>query len=283
MTISSASTWMNGSRKLCLHPAATPYVIYSILEPRMNWFRLALIALPALVAAQQPGVVGSSSNQPQPPNSQPGNTQPAQPRDRCSVEGQVMNSLTGEPVRKAHISLQGMGSPNSRGASPSTYAAVTDAGGRFTIQDIEPGVYFMGAERNGFIDAQSGRWGQARPVMTLNPGQRTGDIVFRLVPHGVITGRVLDEDGEPVQGVQVNVLRYRFFRGKRQLVPSGQTGTDDLGEYRIFDLAPGKYYLSANYRRWNAMMAQDRTPGGAPEEGYAPTYFPGTIDPAGAV
>jgi hypothetical protein len=249
----------------------------------MNWFRLALIALPVLVAAQQPGVVGSSSNQPQPANSQPGNAQPAQPRDRCSVEGQVMNSLTGEPVRKAHISLQGMGSPNSRGASPSTYAAVTDAGGRFTIQDIEPGTYFMGAERNGFIDAQSGRWGQARPVMTLNPGQHTGDIVFRLVPHGVITGRVLDEDGEPVENVQVNVLRRQFFRGKRQLVPSGGSGTDDLGEYRIFGLAPGKYYLSANYRRWNAMMAQDRTPGGAPEEGYAPTYFPGTTDPAGAV
>jgi protocatechuate 3,4-dioxygenase beta subunit len=119
--------------------------------------------------------------------------------------------------------------------------------------------------------------------MTLNPGQHTGDIVFRLVPHGVITGRVLDEDGEPVENVQVNVLRRQFFRGKRQLVPSGGSGTDDLGEYRIFGLAPGKYYLSANYRRWNAMMAQDRTPGGAPEEGYAPTYFPGTTDPAGAV
>src|SRR5437879_12052849 len=118
----------------------------------MNWFRFAFIALPVLVAAQQPGVVGSTSNQPQPANP-PGNAQPTQPKDRCSIEGQVMNSLTGEPVRKAHITLQGMGSPNSRGANPSTYGAVTDAGGRFTIQDIEPGTYFMGAERNGFIAA----------------------------------------------------------------------------------------------------------------------------------
>jgi protocatechuate 3,4-dioxygenase beta subunit len=252
----------------------------------MNWFRFAFIALPVLVAAQQPGVVGSSSNQPQPPNSQPGNTQPTEPKDRCSIEGQVMNSLTGEPVRKAHVTLNGMGSPNSRGvAGPLTYGAVTDAGGRFTIQDIEPGSYFMVAERNGFTDGQSGRWGPGHSptTVTLNPGQHTSDIVFRLVPHGVITGRVLDEDGEPVQNVQVNVLRYRFFRGKRQLVPSGGSGTDDLGEYRIFGLEPGKYYLSANYRRWNMMMAQDRTPGGAPEEGYAPTYFPGTTDPAGAV
>ena len=251
----------------------------------MNWFRFALIALPVLVAAQQPGVVGSSFNQPQSANSQPGNTQPTQPKDLCSIEGQVMNSLTGEPIRKAHITLNGMGSPNGRGANPSTYGAVTDTGGRFMIQDIEPGTYSMGAERNGFTNRQSGGWGRGQPAtsLTLNPGQHTGDIVFRLVPHGVITGRVLDEDGEPVQYVQVNVLRYRFFRGKRQLVPSGQTGTDDLGDYRIFGLAPGKYYLSANYRRWNVMMAQDRTPGNAPEEGYAPTYFPGTTDPAGAV
>jgi len=251
----------------------------------MNWFRFALIALPVLVAAQQPGVVGSSSNRPQSANSQPGTTQPTQPKDLCSIEGQVMNSLTGEPVRKAHISVNGMGSPTARGANPSTYGAVTDAGGRFTIQDIEPGTYFMGAERNGFINGQSGGWGRGQPAtsLTLNPGQHTTDIVFRLVPHGVITGRVLDEDGEPVQYVQVNVLRYRFFRGKRQLVPSGGSSTDDLGDYRIFGLAPGKYYLSANYRRWNAMMAQDRTPGNAPEEGYAPTYFPGTTDPAGAV
>src|SRR5258706_12835544 len=117
----------------------------------MNWFRFALIALPVLVAAQQPGVVGSTSNQPQPANSQPGNTQPTQPKDRCSIEGQVMNSLTGEPIRKAHVTLQGMGSPNSRGAaSPSTYAAVSDAGGRFPILDNDPGSSALAAGRKRF-------------------------------------------------------------------------------------------------------------------------------------
>src|SRR6476660_681107 len=134
MTISCASIWMNGCRKLVVNAEGAPYVIYSILEPRMNWFRFALIALPVLVAAQQPGVVGSTSNQPQPANS-PGKTHPTQPKDMCSVEGQVMNSPTGEPIRKAHVTLQGMGSAN--GPGPSTYGAVTDAGGRFAIQEIE--------------------------------------------------------------------------------------------------------------------------------------------------
>ncbi len=252
----------------------------------MSLVRFALLTMPVLVAAQQPGLVSSPSNQPQPVNSQPAGTQPTKPEDRCSIEGQVINAVTGEPVKKAHISVSGIGGSNNMGGlNNSSYGAVTDAGGRFAIQDLEAGVYHMAAERNGFTGAQYGTRGPERPgtPLTLSPGQHTRDIVLRLVPHGVLAGRVLDEDGEPVQGVQVNVLRYRFFRGKRQLAPSGGSGTDDLGEYRIFGLAPGKYYLSATYRRWNMTMAQDRTPGGAPEEGYAPTYFPGTSDPAGAV
>src|SRR5258708_26576892 len=93
-TISCAGIWMNGSSKLAVNAAAVPYVIYSILEPRMNWFRFALFALPVLVAAQPPGVVGSTSNQPQPSNS-PAHTQPPPPKDLCSIEGHVLNSLTG--------------------------------------------------------------------------------------------------------------------------------------------------------------------------------------------
>src|SRR5258708_419627 len=273
---------MNGSSKLAVNAAAVPYVIYSILEPRMNWFRFALFALPVLVAPPQPGVGASTSNQP-PLSNSPANAQPRPPKDLCSSEGQVLNSLTGEPVRKARITVNHMGPTN--GSASSTYGAITDAGGRFAIQEVEPGNYFMTALRNGFTNGQSGGRGRdqwARPV-TINPGEHTSDIVFKLVPRGVVAGRVVDGDGEPVQGVQISVLHNQFVRGRRELTPSGVSGTDDLGEYRIFGLAPGKYYVSATYRRWNMMMGKDGTPGGAPEEGYAPPYFPGTTDPAGAV
>jgi hypothetical protein len=107
--------------------------------------------------------------------------------------------------------------------------------------------------------------------------------VFRLLPQGVISGHILDEEGEPVQYAQIRVMRYRFVRGQRQMFSPGYGSTDDLGEYRVFGLAPGKYYLSATYRLRNTMMeVQDRNPRGAVDEGYAPTYFPGTNDAAGA-
>jgi protocatechuate 3,4-dioxygenase beta subunit len=230
----------------------------------MRLVQFALLVVPLLAAAQQPA-----------------GTQPVKPEDKCSIEGQAVNAITGEPVRKAHISLE-KGDRQNR----ADYSATTDAGGRFTIQDIDPGDYSLSAERNGFARLQYGDRGPNRPTppFTLRAGARVSDVGFRLVPNAVIAGRVLDDDGEPLESVQVGVTHFIFQGGKRQLRPGGGAMTDDLGEYRIFDLEPGKYYLSATYRRQTMMAMNDRgAPDTSEEEGYAPTYFPGTSDPAGAV
>jgi len=244
-------------------------------------FRFALAAVPVLLAAQQ--AIGTFQ---QPGTEQPdaASQQPTKPEDKCSVEGQVWNAISGDPLRKARITLQRMDAGN-RGPRNAGYGAATDAGGHFLIQDVEPGMYQMSATRNGFVALSYGATkpdGPSTPL-SLNPGKHARDIVFRLTPKSVITGRVLDEDGEPMQGVSISAMRLRAMRGKRQLMPAAVSGTDDLGEYRLFGLAPGKYYLSATYRKPNMMMpVQDSSPGDAPDEDYAPTYFPGTTDPAGA-
>jgi hypothetical protein len=237
----------------------------------MNLVRFALMTMPVLLAAQQSAEVEQQAPNP-----------PTRPQDMCSVEGQVSNAVTGEPLKKARVVLQSWD-----GRNPKTHGASTDAEGRFLIQDVEPGNYSPYAERNGFMRAQYGQRGTGRSNasaardLTLSPGQHVRDVVFHLTPQGVIAGRVLDEDGEPVVNVQIGVLRYSYGQGKRPLPPAGYAMTDDLGEYRVFALDPGKYYLSATYRPPN-MLAADRTAGGPPQEGYAPTYFPGTNDPTGA-
>jgi hypothetical protein len=96
---------------------------------------------------------------------------------------------------------------------------------------------------------------------------------FSLPRGSVIAGRILDEFGEPMSDVQVAAQRYQYFQGRRRLVPAGRTGTtNDIGEFRVFGLAPGQYYLSATLRNMQMMTDTDD------RSGYAPTYYPDTPD-----
>jgi hypothetical protein len=203
-----------------------------------------------------------------------------------SVEGQVTNTVTGEPVRKAQVML--------RRAEPRPQApliATTDAGGRYILVNVEAGRYMLTADRNGFVRADSGGRGTARSAATISvsAGEQLKGMNLKLTPHGVITGRVLDEDGEPVVNANIQALRYEFVRGKRRLVPGGGVTTNDLGEYRIFGLAPGRYYLSARRFGIHQVLTAAAVGAGAvstpepgPEEAYVPTYYPRTNDPAAA-
>jgi hypothetical protein len=100
---------------------------------------------------------------------------------------------------------------------------------------------------------------------------------------GVIAGRVFDEFGDPAATVFVRALRQRYVDGRRELTPlaealevianGGGDITDDLGQFRIYGLAPGDYYISAIFS----------PPGeAATAAGYPPVYYPGTPSAAEA-
>ena len=198
------------------------------------------------------------------------------PDDSCSVSGQVSNAATGEPVRRALVSLRRIDmSPGVTNIQVSNTGS-TDAAGQFAIAGIAPGKYRLSAERSGFITTQYGARGPNKPgtLLTLEAGQKSSDLAMRLTPQGVIAGRVLDEEGEPVANVDVQVLRQQYMQGRKQMARTGGATTNDLGEYRVFGLPPGRYYVSANSRQ-NPMLV----PG---EDEYVTTFFPRTTDPAAA-
>ncbi len=203
------------------------------------------------------------------------------PEELCKLDGVVKHAVTGEPVRKASLTLLPM---DQRGAVvPAT--TTTNAEGKFSMKDIEPGQYRFSVEKAGFVRSQYGATASNRQgtTLTLVKGQSMKDIEFRVQPHAVITGRVFDEDGDPVPWAQVQLLSYRTMQGKRQLMPSGGASTNDLGEYRMFGIGPGRYYISVSQRPFGmAVSGVDRSAVQVPDESYPTTYYPGTVDVSGA-
>jgi len=203
--------------------------------------------------------------------------------EKATIEGLVVSAGTGEPLRRAVVTLRQV-----QGREPS-YATSTDASGHFILKDIGPGRYRLCVERNGYVRQEYGQRAANRPgtILTLQPGQYLRDVVLRLISTGAITGRVYDEAGEPIEGGRIRALRRSYERNQRQFVQAAAAVTNDRGEYRLYGLPPGHYYVGATYTPALAhevvvATAAQATAGSILEEGYAPTYYPATTDPGRA-
>jgi hypothetical protein len=104
------------------------------------------------------------------------------------------------------------------------------------------------------------------------------DLNLALFPQAVITGRVVDEDGDPIIGVQVQGMKQSWLRGKLRLMPQGGASTNDLGEFRIGSLQPGKYFIAA--QAMNPRSLESETPAipGTPQLQQVRTFFPDTTN-----
>jgi protocatechuate 3,4-dioxygenase beta subunit len=185
------------------------------------------------------------------------------------VRGRVLAADTGRPLRRARITVV---SPEL-GREPRITSTGLD--GRYEITDLPAGRYTIRVERGGYLTL---RYGQTRPLeqgMPLDVRERetVERVDFTLPRAGAITGRVVDELGDPISDVQVFAMRTAYWQGRRRLVPSGMVArTDDAGEYRVSGLMPGTYLVMAVLRdTWTVRQGNvDQT------FGYAPTYAPGT-------
>ena len=234
-------------------------------------FVLLAALLPAAQQAPNTGVPAGAR--------QPGPAQPAAPpQNRADVpktgtariRGSVVSD-TGAPVRGAEVILSG----------DLVRQAQTDDTGRYEFADLPAGRFFLNATKTGF----------ATPVGTITSINPTssfelvdGQVLNRgiaLARGGVITGRLVDEFGEPVTGAEMRVERYIYGPGGRQLaqysVPPAAWITNDLGEYRVFGLAPGEYLVSARTRQFGAPVTMGTAGARNRAEGLLPTYFPGTV------
>lgn len=239
---------------------------------------VALASFPGDLTAQTPVQVPAQPAVQVPGQPDPAPGRPAQfpPRDRRTAEpaptgtsvirGRVVGAESGQPLRGARVTLSAPGLRESR-------AALTDGQGAYEIKDLPAGRYTLGASKGGYVNLS---YGQRRPFESPRPielgeAQVLQKIDFNLPRGGVIAGQVTDEFGEPVTEAMVQVGRLRFTGGRRQFTIVGRLEqTDDLGQFRVYGLPPGDYYVSAGTTPGTALQVA------AGSFGYATTYYPGT-------
>jgi len=193
--------------------------------------------------------------------------QPQQPQRTASIEGSVVGA-SGERLSKVALTLI----PISDAAQPgpplallldlpteqarltpqlqeavaaSVQSVVSNADGRFLFENLRPGSYRLEAARSGYVltmYGQKGANGRELPIV-LAASQKVKDIQIAMMPAGGISGRIVDRNGEPISRATVQALKYRYTERGRTLLVVQSVTTDDLGEYRLFWLAPGSFVI----------------------------------------
>lgn len=251
---------------------------------------LCLLMTVTLVAQQPPPPARDTSAQQ--------NQKDVPPAPTGRITGRIVAGDTGRPIKRARVFVNAAEVPGGRGT-------LTDDQGLYELTELPAGRYTLTVSKSGFVSLA---YGQRRPLQAGTPlqladGQQLKGVDFRLPRGSVIAGRIFDETGEPMAGVQVRVMRYQYLQGERRLSPAGNGQTDDRGQFRVWGLMPGEYYVNALARNFNfggrgggplgggfgggrggrgpsAGSGQAAVPSagsGDDEESlsYAPTYFPG--------
>jgi protocatechuate 3,4-dioxygenase beta subunit len=196
-----------------------------------------------------------------------------------SISGAVVQEPGSQPLKK--VLVQVVAEDQKQGGN---YTASTGADGHFRIENVLPGRYRIFFERTGFVEVNGRGLKSDVNVFTVQAGQSVEDLLFRMLPTAVISGRITDEDGDPMSGVRV--LALRKVPGKATREGAGTEATNDLGEYRLAGLFPGQYWVVAmpppDFRDYEKQQEKS-APGDnqsvpQPDTRYVTTYYPGTYD-----
>lgn len=187
---------------------------------------------------------------------------------KCAIGGHVTNMLTGTPLKKATIRLIPAGRDAEVFASAtmstlgfgstaaSSYSTVSEADGSFCFADAKAGQYTLSGNRPGFLKTNYGArtpTESGQTVIVTSGSQE--NLALALVPQGVVSGRVIDEDGEPVSGAFVHLLMRVWVSSQFRIARIRGVQSNDLGEFRVAGVSQGTYYVLVEPKAENPATA----------------------------
>ena len=179
-------------------------------------------------------------------------------KNHYKITGTVVNSVTGEPIVRAAVRVNG----------PMLPQVFTDGSGRFEMNDVPEGQMVITAQRPGFLNSEV----IGHQLQTVTVGTTMPPIQIKLIPQGMIKGRVTNGESEPIEGLGVQVMFQQIADGRKDWAPRGNAQTDENGEYQIEDLPPGQYLLSTSIQVLAPFAAVAEN--GPINDTYPPQYFP---------
>ncbi len=198
------------------------------------------------------------------------------------IAGTVVSKSDGHPLANARVILA------SVKARQSPQSVITSDDGKFEFTGMPAGKYSLTGAKRGFTTSSYDQHYIFSTAIVTGAGLDTEQLVLKLAPQAIISGRVLDEVGEPVRDAQVSLYRDSQFDGTHQIITLRGSQTNDLGEFEVRDLAPGTYFLSARAHPWYAVhpqLGRGQTPADfdrSLDVAYPITYYNNAIEPDSA-
>jgi protocatechuate 3,4-dioxygenase beta subunit len=187
------------------------------------------------------------------------------------IAGTIVNAIGGNPLSRARVTIANARNPRN------TQSMVTSEDGRFDFKQVSPGKYSLQGAKRGFIPGLYDEHEQFSTAIVTGAGLDTENLVLRLSPSAVLSGKILDDLGEPVRQAQVSLYREDRRAGVGRIQKFRIANTDDQGAYEFAQLDAGSYFVSATAKPWYALRP---VPSRQPEEANLPTAIDQSLDAA---
>jgi hypothetical protein len=196
------------------------------------------------------------------------------PANGYRIAGTVVSKTDAHPLARSRVVVRDTQDPRKFDSQ------VTADDGKFDFRGIPAGKYSLSGAKRGFITAAYDQHDQFSTAIVTGAGLDTESLVLRIAPAAVISGKILDESGEPVRHASVTLYYDDHSNGVDQIRQARGAQTDDQGAYEIPSLMSGTYFLSATAKPWYAVHPVSSSPGSRSASEPDATSFDRSLDVA---